>query len=224
MVNFALIEMRKTLVVISIIIGSLLLILGGSVLVLCHHRVQTTIANHVASNLSKRLAVEVKIGKIHYRPLSRLVVDSIYMSDQQNDTLLFVEQLDATFHPLQLFDNRLDITQVTCTHPYVNIQVPKDSTNNFQFLLDLLNDTSSFSLRLNIDTLEMIESRLRYNSLLIDRMNLALAMPVFSADSMDITTNRNNLIFVEVKVFKTYLAIDIVATNFFHTNSFRVKT
>lgn len=179
--------MRKTLIVISIIISSLLLILGGSVLVLCHHRVQTSIANCVASNLSERLAVDVNIGKIHYKPLSRLIVDSIYMSDQQNDTLLFVEQLNATFHPLQLLDKRLDITQVTCTRPFVNIQSPKDSTPNFQFLLDLLNDTASFSLRVNVDTLEMIESRLRYNSLLIDRMNLALAMPIFSADSMDIT-------------------------------------
>lgn len=179
--------MRKTLIVISIIMGSLLLILSGSVLVLCHHRVQTSIANCIASNLSERLAVEVNIGKIHYKPLSRLIVDSIYMSDQKNDTLLFVEQVNATFHPLQLLDNRLNITQVTCTRPFVNIQAPKDSTHNFQFLLDLLNDTSSFSLRVNVDTLEMIESRLRYNSLLIDRMNLALAMPIFSADSMDIT-------------------------------------
>jgi hypothetical protein len=179
--------MRKTLIVISIIISSLLLILGGSVLVLCHHRVQTSIANCVASNLSERLAVDVNIGKIHYKPLSRLIVDSIYMSDQQNDTLFFVEQLNTTFHPLQLLDKRLDITQVTCTRPFVNIQSPKDSTPNFQFLLDLLNDTASFSLRVNVDTLEMIESRLRYNSLLIDRMNLALAMPIFSADSMDIT-------------------------------------
>ena len=94
--------MRKTLIVISIIISSLLLILGGSVLVLCHHSVQTSIANRVASNLSERLAVDVNIGKIHYKPLSRLIVDSIYMSDQQNDTLFFVEQLNATFHPLQL--------------------------------------------------------------------------------------------------------------------------
>ena len=179
--------MRKTLIVISIIIGSLLLILSGSVLVLCHHRVQTSIANRIASNLSQRLAVEVNIGKIHYKPLSRMIVDSIYMSDQKNDTLLFVEQVNATFHPLQLLDNRLNITQVTCTRPFVNIQAPKDSTHNFQFLLDLLNDTSSFSLRVNVDTLEMIESRLRYNSLLIDSMNLALAMPIFSADSMDIT-------------------------------------
>ena len=168
--------MRKTLIVISIIIASLLLLLGGSAWVLCNHRVQTYIANRVANHLSDRLAVEVKIGKIHYKPLSRLAVDSIYMSDQNSDTLLFVEQLNATFHPLQLLEQKLDITQVTCTRPFVNIQVPKDTNSNFQFLLELFNDTATFPLRVNIDTLQLVESRVRYNQLLIDRMSLALAI------------------------------------------------
>ena len=185
--------MRKTLIVISIIIASLLLLLGGSAWVLCNHRVQTYIANRVANHLSDRLAVEVKIGKIHYKPLSRLAVDSIYMSDQNSDTLLFVEQLNATFHPLQLLEQKLDITQVTCTRPFVNIQVPKDTNSNFQFLLELFNDTATFPLRVNIDTLQLVESRVRYNQLLIDRMSLALALPIFSADSMDIKLHQMSL-------------------------------
>lgn len=185
--------MRKALIVISIIFGSLLLLLGGSALVVCQRGVQTRIANLVAGNLSSRLSVEVNIGEMHYKPLNHLTIDSIYLSDQQQDTLVFIEHIHANFHPLQLFKRRLDFTEILCTRPFVNIQTLTDSTLNCQFLLDLFNDTTSLSLRINVDTLQIVESRIRYNKLLVDRMNLALSMPIFSTDSMDVKLHQLSL-------------------------------
>ena len=76
------------------------------------------------------------IAQFHYRPLSHLVVDSIYLSDQQKDTLAYIEQIDLQFDPLALGDMQLEIEQLIVKKPYINIQNRSDSSLNCQFILD----------------------------------------------------------------------------------------
>ena len=187
--------MKKALIVIGIVLGSLLLILGGSVLILHHSKVQTYIIGLVTRNLSETLQADVAIKHIHYRPLNHLTFDSLYISDQQRDTLAFIEQASIAINLLQLRQDRLDLTQVELARPYVNIQSLNDSTLNCQFLLDLFErpDTFAFPLRINVDELTLTDTRIRYNELLIDQLDLALNLPVLSADSMDITIHHLSL-------------------------------
>lgn len=187
--------MRKALIVIGIILGSLLLILGGSVLVLHHSKVQTYIVSLVTRNLSESLQADVEIKHIHYRPLNHLTFDSLYISDQQRDTLAFIEQANITINLLQLRKDRLDLSHIHLTRPYVNIQSLNDTTLNCQFLLNLIQrpDTFVFPLRVNIDQLKLQDTRIRYNDLLIDQVDLALSLPVLSADSMDIMIHQMSL-------------------------------
>ena len=129
--------MRKALIVIGIILGSFILLASGMIGLLHLKQVQTYIIEKVTTRLSKEWQADVKIAHFHYRPLSHLVVDSIYLSDQQKDTLAYIEQLELQFNPLALEDLRLDIEQLTLKKPYVNIQHRSDSSLNCQFILDL---------------------------------------------------------------------------------------
>lgn len=184
--------MKKALIVIGIVFASLLLILGSSVLVLHHSKVQTYLIGKVAENLSESLQADVQIKHIHYRPLNRLTIDSLYLSDQQRDTLAFIEQADITINLLHLADDRLDIKKISLIRPYVNLQSLNDSTLNCQFLLDMQqqSDTMVFPLRVNVDQLQLSEVRFRYNELLVDQLHLDLAMPVLSSDSLDINIHQ----------------------------------
>lgn len=76
-----------------------MLLLGGVVGVLHIKDVQTFIVGKVADKLSKELNVEASIASFHYRPLSHLTLDSVYLSDQKRDTLAFIEQLQLEFAP-----------------------------------------------------------------------------------------------------------------------------
>ena len=151
-------------------------------------QVQTYIIERVTTRLSKEWQADVKVAQFHYRPLSHLIVDSIYLSDQQKDTLAYVEQLELQFNPLALEDLRLDIVQLTLKKPYVNVQHHSDSSLNCQFILDLFHKDSSeeFPLQVHIGKLQLQQTRLRYNDILADQIDLALTLPILSKDSINV--------------------------------------
>ena len=180
--------MRKALIVIGIILGSFILLASSMIGLLHLKQVQTYIIERVTTRLSKEWQADVRVAQFHYRPLSHLIVDSIYLSDQQKDTLAYVEQLELQFNPLALEDLRLDIVQLTLKKPYVNVQHLSDSSLNCQFILDLFHTDSSeeFPLQVHIGKLQLQQTRLRYNDILADQIDLALTLPIWSKDSINV--------------------------------------
>ena len=178
---------RKAFVSICIVLGILFLFFGTIIGALHLKQVQTYIIGKVTNQLELLLNAEVKIAQFHYRPLSHLTIDSVYLSDQQYDTLAYIEQLELKFQPLELLENKINIQQLRLSSPYVNIQSKPDSTLNIQFLLELFKrDSVNFPFRVNIDQLQLSQTRVRYNDLIVDQLNLDLALPVFSKDSLDV--------------------------------------
>ena len=183
-------KVRKAFAIIAIVLGALLLLLGSMVGVLHIKSVQTFIVGQVADKLSEELNVDANVASFHYRPLSHLVLDSVYLSDQDLDTLAFIEQLQLEFAPLALLEQQIDIHQLRLQNPYVNLQSTSDSTLNIQFLIDAFKPDSTnkkdFPFRLNIDYLSLEQTRIRYNDILVDQLDLALTLPVLSMDSVDV--------------------------------------
>ena len=163
-------KVKKTFAIIGIIVIVLLLLLGSVTGLLQIKGVQTYVVGKVADKLSETFHADVQIAQFHYRPLSHLTIDSVYLSDQQHDTLAFIKQLELEFKPLALFDERIDIKLLTLREPYINLQSRSDSTLNIQFLIDAFKtDTFSFPYRLNIDYFALDQTRIRYNEMLVDR-------------------------------------------------------
>jgi uncharacterized protein involved in outer membrane biogenesis len=171
--------MKRALIVIGIVLGSLLLLFGSIVGVLHIKGVQTYIVGKIAEQFSEQLNVDASIASFHYRPLSHLALDSVYLSDQKHDTLAYIEQLRLEFAPLALREQRINIQELRLQNPYVNLQSTSDSTLNIQFLIDIFKrDSVNFPFRLNIDQLNLVQTRVRYNEILIDQLDLALSLPV----------------------------------------------
>ena len=179
--------MRRALIVISIVFGSLLLLGGGMVGLLHIKGVQTFIVGKIADKLSAQLNIDASIASFHYRPLSHLTLESVYLSDQTHDTLAYIEQMQLEFAPLALREQRINIQELRLQNPYVNLHSTSDSTLNIQFLIDTFKrDSVNFPFRLNIDQLNLVQTRVRYNEILIDQLDLALSLPVLSMDSLDV--------------------------------------
>ena len=183
--------MKRVLIIIGIVLGSLLILLGGATLLLQQSNVQTYIVSKITKQLSQTLQADVEIKRVHYRPLNHLTVDSLYISDQQRDTLAFVTQANISINLLRLREDRLDLTNVELKQPYINIHSLNDSTLNCHFLFnqEQQNEKQAFPFRLNIDRLDMSDMRIRYNELLIAPLQLSLTLPVFSSDSLDFHIN-----------------------------------
>ena len=179
--------MKKALITISILLVSIILLFCSIVGLLHLPSVQTFIINTATSQLAEKLSIDVHVKQFHYRPLNRLTIDDIYISDQQKDTLAYIEQVELNFNPLKLTDKLLDIDQIRLDKPYLNLHKTSDSTYNYHFLLLAFEqDSSSFPLQLSIEQLVLEQTRLRYNEILIDQFDLALTLPILTQDSLDI--------------------------------------
>ena len=178
--------MKRALAIISTICIVIILLFGGLVAALHMKSVQTYVIGRATEYLSRDLQIDVHISQFHYRPLSLLTIDSVYLSDQQKDTLAYLEQVKLKFHPLKLKDGILDIEEITLQSPYVNLQTLPDSTLNCQFLLSIFqNDSAELPIQISVNHLYLDKTRLRYNNILIDQLDLALTVPIISNDSVD---------------------------------------
>jgi uncharacterized protein involved in outer membrane biogenesis len=135
--------MKRALIVIGIVLGSLLLLFGSIVGVLHIKGVQTYIVGKIAEQFSEKLNVDANIASFHYRPLSHLALDSVYLSDQKHDTLAYIEQLRLEFAPLALLEQRINIQELRLHNPYINLHSTSDSTLNIQFLIDAFKQDST---------------------------------------------------------------------------------
>ncbi len=178
---------KKAFVIITLLLGFLLLLLVGSTILLQHPKVQTYLIGKLTTNLSETLNADVHIRHIHYRPLNQLTIDSLYISDQQRDTLAFIEKTYINIDLLAFADDRLDFTTIELQRPYIRVQSLNDSTLNCDFLFTKMQQPNAIVLpRVNIDQLTLTDLRFRYNQYIVSDLDLSLNMPVLTSDSLDI--------------------------------------
>ena len=93
-------RVNKTFVGIFVAVSTVFILLGGVIGMLHLKGVQTYLIGKVTVKLEEILQANVRIAQFHYRPLSHLTIDSVYLSDQQHDTLAYIDQMQVEFHPL----------------------------------------------------------------------------------------------------------------------------
>ena len=178
---------KKVFAIITLLLGFPLLLLVGSTMLLQIPKVQTYLIGKLTTNLSETLNADVHIQHIHYRPLNHLTIDSLYISDQQRDTLAFIEKTYIHIDLLAFADDRLDFTTIELQRPYIRVQSLNDSTLNCDFLFTKKQQPNAIVLpRVNIDQLTLIDLRFRYNQYIVSDLDLSLNMPVLTSDSLDI--------------------------------------
>ena len=159
--------MKRTLYIVSVIIVSLLLVGGMLVAVLHNAGVQTALVRVVTAELSRGLQTKTTVGKVEYRFPARLLVEDLYLEDQQGDTLLYAGTLYARMSPMALRRNclRFSTVEIDRVRAYVH-QLP-DSTYNYEFLVRAFasDDTTSTPLPIDIqaDNIRLSDVMVRYD-------------------------------------------------------------
>ena len=99
--------------------------------------VQTKVVQRVTKELSKTLDTKVNIGKVDIDFFKTVALKDIYIEDQQQDTLLFASELDATIGLLSIFESKIYLSEINLENAVVKLSRPQeDSLFNFNFLLD----------------------------------------------------------------------------------------
>ena len=153
--------------IVSFVVWTLLALYIILILLLRVPTVQSYIGNQAASILSSTLGTEVSIGRVDFGFLNRLIIDDVYISDQQKEMLMKATRLSVRLDVMPLTEGKVSISSAQVFGAHFNIyQTTQDAAHNFQFVLDSLaskDDTDNKPLNLRINSLIVRHSSLDYN-------------------------------------------------------------
>ncbi len=124
--------------------------------------VQQKVTETATKELSDRFGVPVRIGNVDIEWFNRLVLEDLYLEDQNGAVLVDANHVSAGFEILPLLNGRIVFSTVRLFGFSVNLnkETPTDKLN-LQFIIDTFASKDTIKKQSNID--------LRFNSILIRR-------------------------------------------------------
>jgi translocation and assembly module TamB len=98
--------------------------------------VQNFAAQKGASYLSGMLDTRVEIGRFKTDWRNAIVLEDVYLEDQQQDTLWYSQRLGVDIKIWSLLRGELNISQIDLRQATLNLHIRPDSSSNFDFLAE----------------------------------------------------------------------------------------
>ena len=109
--------------------------LGVVYLLLRTPQVQTFVTGKITDQLSSQLQTKIRIDGVDIDFFKKVVLEGIYLEDQQQDTLLYADRLRADIGIFALFGKKILLDEILLENAYVNLYTIDDSaTLNFAFI------------------------------------------------------------------------------------------
>ncbi len=146
--------LRKFLKITLTFFSSLLLLLLTLFLLLENSKVQTWLTEKISEYLSKEYGTTVSTGKVEISIFDGFRFEDLYIADQQNDTLFFINSIGIFPKGLPRSFSKLKFSKVNIDSLYCNLYELPDGQLNMQFLIDSLSgdeeddEEAKFSLKI----------------------------------------------------------------------------
>jgi len=115
-------------------------------LVFQYKPVQTWAAKQVADHFSKEWKTKVYIGGLYIKPFSAVVLDSMYVLDQEKDTLVSTPKITVQLNGFTLMssisEKKLDFSLIQLDNGSFYLKKLNDTTSNLDFIIDYFNKPS----------------------------------------------------------------------------------
>lgn len=183
--------MKRFLYILAVLFVSLLLVGAMAVCVLQSERVEHAVLRLATDELSRGIGAKAHIGNMQYRFPARLRIDSIYLSDQQGDTLAYIDELYVHLRPMPLFKQQIVFSRVDIRGGVANIYHLDSARLNCSFLGDLFHSdtTRTFSAFLSVRDVRIDNVRARFDDYHARLDHASLDLYHFTADSLDAAVN-----------------------------------
>jgi hypothetical protein len=148
----------------------LLLLVVGAALVTAFYSssFQTILAKKYLNYLQKQLHTTITLDNVDIEFFDDVVIHKLYIEDQHQDTLLYVQELRVDIGLFSLTNNQILLEKATFNNTYFNLQKHKeDTTNNLSFIIDYFTpaDTSQSKSEwvFKLKDVEFVNSRFNYD-------------------------------------------------------------
>lgn len=98
--------------------------------------VQTYIAKKAAKYLSKELNTKVEVKSLYIKPFKSVVLEGLYIEDQQKDTLLYSPNFLVNLNLLSFKNRVISINMIQMDNGKFYLKQYKDNSSNFSFIVN----------------------------------------------------------------------------------------
>ena len=184
-------NMKRSLSIIGAVVAGVVLIISILFVVVTSDRVGTALAQRVVEELSNKLGANARIGSVAYQFPARLTLRDIYIEDQQQDTLLYLQEIYAHFNPFALRHDEIRFSHAKVIGGRAKMyEVDSTRVWNYQFMLDALQtDTTGggepLGKAISVRDIQLRDLRLMYGSYEVALREADIDVGCFSPDSID---------------------------------------
>lgn len=199
----------------------LLILILALILLFQTSYIQTKISNYITKELSEKLNSEITINNVKISLFKGFVFNEIYIQDQQQDTLLYIEDLSIIPSGLQLDIRNLTLKEINVNKAYVNLYSTGKDTLNIKYIINFLkenSDTTSSNFKYDIQKLAFSNSRFR--------LNISDSIKESNNDVLDfknLNINNINLNLKNLKVKNDDIVSEIKNVSFIEGCGFAIK-
>lgn len=176
------------------LVGCILVTIALAVGFLHSGRIQTAAVRLATEELSSGLNTVVRIGGVKYQFPMRITLNDIYIEDQQQDTLLYIQHLYTRFSPLALSEGRLTFPSIDLSYVRANVYRADDGEYNYMFLVRAFasNDTTSNPLKFDVQLrdVQVHDVVARYDSFVFRVPEAEMSLHHLSAGTVDAEIKR----------------------------------
>lgn len=166
--------LRKIIKVSLTFFSALLFILLSLFFVLKSSRVQTYFTQRISAYLSQEYQTVIKTGRVNISLFDGLVLEDLYVEDQQKDTLLSAGSVGVFPKGFPGSGSNLNFRSISLHEVHLNVYQLPDSTLNIQFIVDAFmpeEESDSADFRLRCGQLSVEQSRLTFKELSPDTVH-----------------------------------------------------
>ncbi len=185
------------------IVTSIVIILAAFPILLQNSKIQNYFAQAVIKELSNKLNSKVTLGDIEYKLFNTIKLNSLYVEDLEQDTLLCINELNADFDFWKLLKGKIIFSGLEIDELQANLKVDTTGKTNLDFVIKAFekpqtNDSSNIEYR--IRKLKLNNSRISYSkqnglksradniinfdSLRLHDINAEIALNTFTNDTL----------------------------------------
>ena len=186
--------------------------LGLSAYILLNNtHVQNIIRQQIVSELRETLHTRVDIAQLSFQPFSHFVLKGVYLEDQHQDTLFYVQQVNVRIDFWKLFTRNVSITEANIRQFDFHLRLDSTGHSNLAFVLKAFasKDTTHKPMRItfHVKQLTLNEGRFQFTNekkppadkqfdaanLDIRNLHVNLSLQKFSADTLAATIHSLSL-------------------------------
>ena len=127
---------------------------------------QNYLVDQLSERFSSQLQARITIGSAYYTLFNKIVLEDVYMEDQQGDSLLYSSRLTGHLKYLSLKDRELYFRQLALEGAEINLRKDTAGPVNIRFLIRNLKreDTTQERMHIRFNTLEIKNGRLSFHT------------------------------------------------------------